>query len=675
MKKLSIALLLIFVIVSYIPAQKIRWSYKVEGSIAGAGKPNTFQEGYNENCAAVIDENIEGTIPKKKAKSPEAINFYFMPFDAQQVVICENYNAGAIVRIDIVSLSKDEKSVSAKTIYKGEAAPVAGYRTTNYYFEFTKNVVCVNVYLDYKKIMGVNQIAGVGLTNFSEKYTPQINLSKDNMFEEGVMYMNEDVDGNYDPSTPIISVDGKYIYFSHQDDKNDNQIYRGTLGADGRIAKVEQSPFNLPIKKSSSSVLSSISQDNNVAYVNDMTMGKPIVYKTFLKRDIKGKSEWVREKLKINDFYTVSPYLFDCMSYDGKYYFVNMERKDGENQYFGNDLYVGTRNAAGEYGNFVHMGYDINTIGDEIPCFLSADNKTFVFASSGHLGYGEKDLYITKRLDDTWQNWSQPINLGKVINTKADEKYFTIDSKGENAYFVRDKDDKSTKADLYRVEFYKPKKEEPKKEVVKPDPIIVIHGKVLDKKTNKTLQAEIIYTNILTGEVIGKATSNGETGEYTVALPAGKFYSYLGKADNYVAVSENIDAREITASTVIEKDLYMVPIEVGQTFRLNNIFFDTAKSILRPESNGELNNVVRILNDNPKMEIAIAGHTDYIGSDEYNMKLSDDRANAVRTYLVSNGIAGSRITAKGYGESKPIADNNTEEGRQTNRRVEFTIVK
>lgn len=212
-------------------------------------------------------------------------------------------------------------------------------------------------------------------------------------------------------------------------------------------------------------------------------------------------------------------------------------------------------------------------------------------------------------------------------------------------------------------------------EVIKPDPIIVIRGRVLDKKTNEPLQADIIYTNILTGEVIGQATSNGETGEYTVALPAGKFYSYLGKAENYLPVSENFDAREITESAVIENDLYLVPVEIGQTIRLNNIFFDSGKATLKPESNEELNNVVKLLNNSPNMEIEISGHTDNVGSDAFNLKLSDDRANAVMNYIVSQGIDQSRITAKGYGESKPIADNDTDKGRQTNRRVEFTIVK
>jgi outer membrane protein OmpA-like peptidoglycan-associated protein len=671
MKKFLFSFLFIIITISYSNAQKVHWSYKVEGSKdgVGAGAPNTLKEEYNEYCAAVLDENVEGKEPKKRAKSPEVIKYYFMPFDAQQVVVCENYNAGAIVKIEIESLSDNPKKPYIKSVYTGEASAVKGFRATNYNFEPTKQVYCVNVYLDYKKVPGVNQISGVGLTDFPEPYTPQINLSKENPFTGDVVYMNEDISGKLNPTSPIPTVDGNYIYFCHQDNQNNNQIYKGTIGANKTFIRVELSDFNLPQRMSTSTAITSISQDNNIAYVNDMTVGRPIVYKTYLKKDKKGKkSKWVREPVEVKGFESISRVLSDCMSYDGQYYLVNMEKKDGEEKYFGSDIYVGFRNEKGVYENFVRLGFDINTIGDEIPCFLAADNKTLVFASTGQLGYGDKDIYITKRLDDTWQNWSQPINLGDIINTKEEEDYFTLDSKGENAYFVRSDN-------LYRINLKKPEKETPKTQTIKPEPIVIIKGKVLDKRTNEPLQADIVYTDILTGKVMGRATSNGETGEYSVALPAGKFYSYLAEADNYVPVSENVDAREITETMVIEKDLYLVPKEVGQTIRLNNIFFDFAKATLRPESNEELDKVLKLLNDNPKMEIEISGHTDNVGSDAFNLKLSDGRANAVRTYLISKGIAETRITAKGYGETKPVATNDTDEGRQTNRRVEFTITK
>lgn len=677
MKKILIPLMLLFFALSSTQAQKVRWSYVVEGSEAGAGVPNTFTEGYNAKCAAVLKENEVTKELNLKAKKPEVIRFFFMPFDAQQVVISENFNAGAIVKIEIESMVDNSEKAIVKTIYEGKAAAVKGYKTSNYNFALTKNVACVNVYVDYTAVPGVNQIAGVALTNFSEPYTPAVNVSKDIPFDNEVMYMNEDVFGKKNPSTPIITVDGKYIYFTHEEAKADNkiyknQIYKGTIGADGKISRVELSDYNIPTELSVSSAMTAISQDNNIAYVNDMSLGKPIIYKNYIKKNKKGVSSWTNEEIKFKGFESKSDYLFDCMSYDGKYYFVNMYKLDGENRLFMNDIYVAFRNAKGEYENFTHMGYDINTLGNEVPCFLAADNKTFVFASSGHLGFGEKDIYITKRLDDSWENWTQPINIGNVVNTAAQENYFSIDSKGEYAYFVRWENNQSN---LYRISLHKAETTTPKVETIKPDPIIIIKGRVLDKKTNLPLQADVIYTNMLTGEIMGEATSNSETGEYTVALPAGKYYSYLAKADNYLPVSENFDARDITDTKVVENDLYLVPTEVGQTIRLNNIFFDSGKSILKPESNGELNTVVDLLNNSPKMEIEISGHTDNVGTAEANLKLSDDRAKAVKAYLDSKGIKAERVAAKGYGETKPIAPNETSEGRQTNRRVEFTIVK
>lgn len=672
MKKILISLLLFVLLTNYAVAQKVRWSYKVEGSEAGAGAPNAYTEGYNARCAAVLADNVEGKEPKKSGKSPAVIKYYFMPFDAQQVIVNENYNAGAIVKIEIESLVDNSDKTIIKTIYQGNAKPAKGYRTGNYNFSLTKNIVGVNLYIDYLKVPGVNQIAGVGLADFAEPYKPQPNLTKEIPFDNQITYMNEDVNGKLNPSTPIITVDGKYIYFNHEDKKGLNQVYKGTLGKDGRIEEVELSDFNIPEELSKSSAITAISQDNNIAYVNDMALGKPIIYRNYIRKNKKGVTSWTSEEVKFKGFESKSKYLFDCMSYDGQYYLVNMDRIKGDEKYFNNDIYVAFRNDKGDYENFTHLGFDVNTIGDEYPCFLAADNKTLVFASTGHIGFGQEDIYISKRLDDTWQNWSEPINIGNIVNTSEQENYFSIDSKGIYAYFIRWQNDQ---ANLYRVKFHQPEKETAKTATIKPEPVVIIKGKVLDRKTNLPVQAKIVYKNILTGEIMGEATSNSDSGDYTVALPAGKFYSYLANADNYVPISENVDARNITETSEIEKNLLLVPIEVGQTIRLNNIFFDFAKATLRPESNVELDNVVKLMNDNPKMCILISGHTDNVGSNEFNLKLSDDRANAVRNYLITKGIHENRIVAQGFGETKPIATNETDEGRQTNRRVEFTILK
>jgi outer membrane protein OmpA-like peptidoglycan-associated protein len=149
----------------------------------------------------------------------------------------------------------------------------------------------------------------------------------------------------------------------------------------------------------------------------------------------------------------------------------------------------------------------------------------------------------------------------------------------------------------------------------------------------------------------------------------------LAEKEKFIATSNNLSTKNLQAYKEIQQDLYLTPIEVGQTIRLNNIFFDTDKFALRNESTAELNRLVRILNENPAMSIEVMGHTDAVGNDQNNMTLSQNRADAVKEYLLNKGVASNRLSSKGFGKTKPLASNDTEEGRQMNRRVEFSIVK
>jgi outer membrane protein OmpA-like peptidoglycan-associated protein len=272
---------------------------------------------------------------------------------------------------------------------------------------------------------------------------------------------------------------------------------------------------------------------------------------------------------------------------------------------------------------------------------------------------------MSRRLDDTWKKWSDPKNLGPAINTPAWEAYYSIDAAGQYAYMVSTEKSLGLE-DIIRI---------PLEEEVQPDPVVLISGKVLDSKTGQGIAAEIVYEELGHEEVSGTARTNPVDGSFKIILPYGKRYSFSAKVDGYFPVSENIDLLQVDEYKEILKDLKLVPIEVGHTVRLNNIFFDFGKAGLRPESFPELNKVVKMMDENPEMEIEISGHTDNVGSDPFNLKLSDDRAQEVRKYLVSKNIDQTRITAKGYGKSKPLASNDTEEGQQQNRRVEFTILK
>lgn len=313
----------------------------------------------------------------------------------------------------------------------------------------------------------------------------------------------------------------------------------------------------------------------------------------------------------------------------------------------------------GDWSKPLKLGPKICTQYDDGTPFLASDNVTLYFSSNRPGGYGSGDIYMSKRLDDTWQNWTDPVNLGSPINGPEWDAYFTIPASGDYFYMVKNGDIKKIKA----------------KEEQKPNPVVLVKGIVMNAKTKAPIGTDINYIDLSTGNELGIATSNPKTGEYTIILPYGKNYSFKAAQSGFYSVTENMDLTNVSSYKEINKNLLLSPIETGQVIRINNIFFETAKSVLKSESFFELDNLVKLLTDNPTMEIFIAGHTDNVGNDEYNSKLSKDRAAAVVTYLTSKGIVASRLTSDGFGKSKPVADNGTEEGKATNRRVEFTINK
>ena len=211
----------------------------------------------------------------------------------------------------------------------------------------------------------------------------------------------------------------------------------------------------------------------------------------------------------------------------------------------------------------------------------------------------------------------------------------------------------------------------------KPNPVVLVSGNVYNKKTMQPLSASLVYETLPDGVEAGNGVSNATDGAFKIVLPYDKNYSIRATSDKFFAVSENLNLDSLIKAGYkeIHKDLYLVPIEIGQIVRLNNVFFDFDKWDLRPESFIELDRVVKLLKENPTIEIEMSAHTDSRGSDEYNFTLSDNRARSVMNYILSKGIATSRIISQGYGETKPEVPNDTDENRQLNRRVEFKILK
>ncbi len=339
-----------------------------------------------------------------------------------------------------------------------------------------------------------------------------------------------------------------------------------------------------------------------------------------------------------------------------------------EEQGLNNDLYVSFLLPDDTWTEPKNLGKAINgKYTNETTPYLAPDGVTLYFSSNREGGYGYNDIWMSKRLDDTWQKWSTPVNLGEPINTPEIESFFTMDAGGEYAYMSTEKDSYG-ESDIVRIKLL---------ERERPNPVILVTGNVYNKKTGAPLSASLLYETLPDGTLAGNAISNPADGAFKITLPYDKNYLIRANADHFFAQSENLNLDSMVKAgyKVIHKDLYLVPIEVGAVVRLNNVYFDFDKWDLRPESFVELDRVVKLLQDNPAIEIEMSAHTDSWGSDEYNMKLSDNRARSVMNYILSKGIPSSRIISKGYGETMPVVPNDTYDNRQLNRRCEFTILK
>lgn len=353
------------------------------------------------------------------------------------------------------------------------------------------------------------------------------------------------------------------------------------------------------------------------------------------------------------------------MGHNGQTLLLYMSPEQGNAD---NDIFVCFLTKDGSWTEPLNLGKKINAPEtNEMTPYLAPDGITMYFSSNRQGGLGDNDIWMTKRLDNSWQKWSDPVNLGGPINTDNWDAFFTLDAGGEYAYLTTNLNTFG-ESDIVRVKLL---------EKEKPNPVVLVSGNVYNIKTKKPISASLIYETLPDGIVAGNGISAATDGAFKFVLPYDKNYSIRASADHFFAISENLNLDSLVKAGYreIHKDLYLAPIEIGQVVRLNNVFFDFDKFDLRNESFVELDRVVELLKENPGIEIEMSAHTDSKGADDYNFRLSDNRAKSVREYIVSRGIAENRIVSKGYGKTNPVSTNETDEGRQLNRRVEFKITK
>lgn len=474
---------------------------------------------------------------------------------------------------------------------------------------------------------------------------------------------------------PTISADGNTLFFicenhpvntKYNSVPNSQDIWYSRRDTSGKWAEARH--LSYPLNTSQYNAVYWISPDNNRILIRGAFIEGAFHGKGVSMSFLKSNGRWSEPQalfIKNYDKYDRGRQSGATMAHDGKTLLLYMTPESGGEN---NDIFVCFLTGDGSWTEPKSLGKTINQPGfDEMTPYIASDGVTMYFSSNRPGGLGDNDIWMTKRLDKTWQKWSEPVNLGSPINTENWDAFFTLDAGGEYAYLTTSLNTYG-ESDIVRVKLL---------EREKPNPVLLVSGNVYNQKTKEPISASLIYETLPDGTVAGNALSSAIDGSFKIVLPYDKNYSIRAIADKFFAVSENLNLDSLVKAGYkeIHKDLYLVPIEIGSVVRLNNVFFDFDKANLRSESFVELDRVVKLLSENPSIEIELSAHTDSKGSDEYNLRLSDSRAKSVMEYILSKGIAPGRVAAQGFGETKPVAENDTEENRQLNRRVEFKIVK
>ncbi len=345
---------------------------------------------------------------------------------------------------------------------------------------------------------------------------------------------------------------------------------------------------------------------------------------------------------------------------DGKTIYFVSSRPGGNGK---QDIWKTTLDENGRFQTPVNLGDIINTEGNEMSPFIHPDNRTLFFASDGHPGMGGTDIYVSRLGNDG--QWSKPFNLGYPINTPHDESSLFVSASGQTAYFATDRfENGKGRLDIWQFELYKE---------VRPTPVSYVKGRVTDRESGQPLDASFEIIELNSGKIVASSHSDKVTGAFLLCLPTGQDYALHVSRDGYLFHSENFSCRDSLASAY-QLNVALNPIKAGEIIVLKNVFYQTAQYHLQPESHAELNKVAAFLKNNRQVKIEISGHTDSEGDARSNQLLSEKRARSVYDYLVSCGIEPHRMTAKGYGEERPVADNRTAEGRALNRRTEMMII-
>lgn len=538
-----------------------------------------------------------------------------------------------------------------------DASADAHYRLANFYYgekEYSKAITFFESFLDFNKVKEENA------RDASQKITRARLMMSPVPFQPVPLKNISTVDPEY---LAIISPDQDICFFTRrfEEQKKGSLFpssvekfmvsYRKDQGFDK--GEVMPPPFNK--SGSNNEGGASITIDNKHLYFTVNKNGNFDIYTSDEVNGVWSEPRSVGAEINHPDRWDSQP----CIAADGKtLYFVSI--RDSVTQT--SDIYVSRKDAGGKWSPMKSIGAPINTEGSEKTPFIHPDNKTFYFSSDALPGMGGYDIYMCKMQPDG--NWGAPVNLGYPINTEGNELGFFVSTDGKKGYFASDILKGNGGYDIF--EFDLPAK-------VRPDRVLFIKGDLKDENNEVPLAAKIELKNAITqqqADIVYDSTS----GKYASVVLFDEDYILTVKKQGYAYTSSYFSKNDTLNDEPKKVDLQLKKTEVGSSYRLNNILFNTESSSLTQQDQNIISDFAKYLQENPGIKLALHGHTDNIGDQAANMKLSEDRAKSVLEFLVSKGIKRDRLSFKGFGSTKPVADNSSPEGRSLNRRTEFFIL-
>ncbi len=612
------------------------------------------------------------------------------PAPVRQVLVAENLNPGAIARIELF-----DPQGGRHVVYEDDRRSVPFWPEARMFRHVLDAptpyaVAGLKLVLRTRRIPGMVQIDAIGVAGHDREVAgPFIREIDDELFGEPAENLGPLVNSVVPDQLPLIAPDGRTLYFARKyhprntGGEGRDDIWVAELAADGAWG----APRNVgaPLNNEHHNFAAWISPDGSrMLLPHDYDRAESgNAFRVSMARRRLDRQGWNAPVVQqVPDLYNRSEFTCLHMNPEGTVMLLALEREEGLG---GLDLYACFHQGGKRWSAPVHLGPTVNTAGMEGSVHLAADGRTLYFASNGLPGHGGYDMYLSRRLDDSWTRWSEPVGLGPRINTDGDDYYYSLPASGEYAYFATERDSYGG-ADLYRIRLPRG---------ARPDPITYLEARVLRADRDEPLPARLttpraVWTmDTAVGRAVVIAPRSGDSAEAVVVIEARGFFPRIldlearepapeawmdhpeDEPDPVVPPAAPVDSAFRNVAT----DIRLVPLAVGHTVRLHGVYFTANQAALRAESRTELDRVADFLRARPGLRVEVGGHTNGLPGAAFCQELSDARAKRVVAYLVEHGVDRDQLEWKGYGKTEPVASNETLEGRQQNQRVELTILR